>query len=658
MSPVIREMSAPQIEGLNKGLVLQHAGEWERAQIAYQQIINAASPSQPLYSHTLFLMGTLKLQEGKSSDALNWLSRALLLNANQAPPWRYHGHALNELGFKDEALISYERALAIEPGHQPTLQAKARTLSLLSRHQDAAHAYHSLVQVDPNAAPNWFFLGLALQQWGRVSAGIEAYKRAISIAPDYADAYKNMGVALKSLGRMNEALACYDKALMLRPDFAETHYNRGNILTELNRLEEAEASFREALRFRPDHLAARSNLLFSLNYRSTLSPIDSLKEAKRYGEIVEQPIEKQYNHAPSRNHQQAIQVGFVSGDLRQHPVGYFLESILKRIDRSKLSLHAFVSDHAEDELTQRIKPCFDGWHPIYAQSDEQAAQTIHNHRIDILIDLSGHSARNRLPLFAYKPAPVQCTWLGYFSTTGVSAIDYLIADRYVVPKGEEAYYAEKVIRLPESYLCFTPPDLDIFPGPLPALRNGYITFGCFNNISKLSDQVIKIWSQLLQDRPKARLFLKAKQLGDPDLIAKLQQSFARNGVNPGHLIIEGLTSREAYLRAYQRVDLGLDPFPWPGGTTTAEALWMAVPFVTMRGDRFSSRNGQSIAINAGLPDWVANDPSDYLEKAKRFSDDVGGLSSLRSKLRSQVLARPLFDAERFARHFETLMQSL
>jgi len=429
-------------------------------------------------------------------------------------------------------------------------------------------------------------------------------------------------------------------------------------LTELNRLEEAELSFREALKFRPNHLAARSNLLFSLNYRSTLSPVDSLEEAKRYGQIVAQPIENQLSASSMRKARRPMRIGFVSGDLRQHPVGYFLENILKNINKKLMSLHAYVSDPGEDELTLRIKTCFDSWNSIASQNDERAAKTIHGHDLDVLIDLSGHSARNRLPLFAYKPAPIQCTWLGYFSTTGLAAIDYMIADPYVVPADEEEFYAEKVIRLPESYLCFTPPSYDINPGPLPAEQNGYITFGCFNNLSKLSDQVIGLWSQLLRERPTAKLFLKAKQLGDPYLVVQLQQAFASHGVNPDRIIIEGLTSRESYFKAYQRVDLGLDPFPWPGGTTTAEALWMAIPFVTMKGDRFSSRNGQTIAINAGLPDWVANNATDYLAKAMSFSDDRTGLARLRARLRSQVLSSPLFDAPRFARHFEALMQSL
>lgn len=643
---------------LNEGLAFLRAGTFDQAEMAYRDVLEATSPTQPLYGRALFLMGCLLLRKGDSNAALQWFSRALLLDSNQTAAWHYQGHTLMELGFAQEALACYERALALEPHHQATLQSRARCLSTLGRHQEAALAYRNLLATDPSNAPNWFHLALALQQWGRVSAAIEAYRRATSIDPNYADAFKNLGVALKSLGRMNEALECYDQAIKLRPDFAETHYNRGNLLTELNRLEEAELSFREALKYRPNHLAARSNLLFSLNYRSTLSPIDSLEEAKRYGQIVAQPLERQFNRSAKRNARLPIRIGFVSGDLRQHPVGYFLESILRNIDPNKLSLHAYLTDHAEDELTYRIKTCFDGWHSIAQQHDERAAQTIYSHGLDILVDLSGHSARNRLPLFAYKPAPIQCTWLGYFSTTGLAAIDYLIADPYVVPPEEEAFYAEKVIRMPESYLCFTPPAYNIDPGPLPAEQNGYVTFGCFNNLSKLSSQVIALWSQLLRERPEAKLFLKAKQLGDPYLVDWLQQAFASHEVNPQRIIIEGLTSREAYFKAYQRVDLGLDPFPWPGGTTTAEALWMAIPFVTMKGDRFSSRNGQTIAINAGLPDWVADNTSDYLAKAKAFSDDRNSLATLRAGLRSQVLASPLFDARRFARHFEALMQSL
>jgi protein O-GlcNAc transferase len=253
---------------------------------------------------------------------------------------------------------------------------------------------------------------------------------------------------------------------------------------------------------------------------------------------------------------------------------------------------------------------------------------------------------------------VQLSWLGYFATTGVAAVDYFIADPWTLPPDQEAYFTEKIWRLPETRLCFTPPKADVAVGPLPALSNGYVTFGSFNNLSKMNDAVVTLWAQVLHAVPGSRLFLKYQQLAEASVRQSTCERFAVHGISPGRLIFEDYVPRANYLAAYQRVDIALDPFPFPGGTTTVEALWMGVPVLTLAGERFLSRQGVGLLMNAGLPEWVASDPRDYVARAVAHAGDLQDLASLRNGLRQQVLASPIFDSPRFARHFEAALRTM
>jgi len=351
----------------------------------------------------------------------------------------------------------------------------------------------------------------------------------------------------------------------------------------------------------------------------------------------------------------------VSGDLHSHPVGYFAEGVIAALASSmseRLELIAYPSHFHTDALTERIKACCSGWHSAVGLSDERLAERIRDDGIDILIDLSGHTAHNRLPVFAWKPAPVQATWLGYFATTGVAQIDYFISDAWSLPQTEEIYFTEKVWRLPETRLCFTRPDVDVLVSPLPALTNGYVTFGCFNNLTKMNDAVVALWARILGTVAGSRLFLKARQLNDASVRRSIVGRFAAQGIDIDQLILEGASPRAQYLSAYGRVDIGLDPFPFTGGTTSAEGLWMGVPVLTLTGERFISRQGGGLLMTSGLPEWIAADTDDYVARAVSHAGDIHRLAVLRNGLRQQVLASPLFDAPRFAGHFEAALRGM
>jgi predicted O-linked N-acetylglucosamine transferase (SPINDLY family) len=353
-----------------------------------------------------------------------------------------------------------------------------------------------------------------------------------------------------------------------------------------------------------------------------------------------------------------LRVGLVSGDLLNHPVGYFVESLLCALDPSRIELFAYPTQPLADALTARIQPRFAAWRPLYGRSDAAAAKLIHDDGLHVLIDLSGHTAHNRLPVFAWKPAPVQVSWLGYFATTGLAEIDYLLADAVSVPPEHHDHFTEKIWYLPDTRLCFTPPAIDVPVTPLPAQANGYVTLGSFQNLAKLGEAVLDRWGRILAALPNARLRVQNKQLADPGVRAQLIERLRRAGIEPERVALHGPMPRRDYLAAHAEVDFIVDTFPFPGGTTTCEALWMGVPTLTLAGDRLIARQGASLLAAAGLNDWIAHSEAEYVEQALAFARDVPALAALRSSLRAQALRSPLFDATGFARNFECALRKM
>jgi protein O-GlcNAc transferase len=405
------------------------------------------------------------------------------------------------------------------------------------------------------------------------------------------------------------------------------------------------------------------------NYLSAQPPHELLAEARRFGETVSRlalaaqptppPTSAAWKNSPVRD--RCLRVGMVSADLCAHPVGYFVEGVLAALATQasgRLEMFAYSNTLATDTVTARIQSHLKGWHCVADDSDTSLVDRIRNDQIDILIDLSGHTGGNRLPVFARRAAPVQISWLGYFATTGVQAIDYLIADPWTLPEALENQFTEKILRLPETRLCFTAPTLEVKVTPLPAAVNGYLTFACFNALPKMNDAVVALWARVLKGVPGSRLHLMAPQLSEPSTRDETLRRFGAHGIPTARLIIRGPVPRDQYLATYQQVDIALDPFPYTGGTTTVEALWMGVPVLTLAGTTFLSRQGVGFLMNAGLPEWIADSEDDYVQRAIAHASNLPALARLRAGLRSQVLASPVFDAPRFARHFEAALRNV
>ena len=601
-------------------------------------------------------LGLLSMRVGDAAAAVPYFAVVLGAQPDQAGSWLDYIEALILSG--QHATAQQMLALGRQHGLD-SLAADQLQQELLLRMQagpDAAQPQPSgqmdVARKAPQQAGDRMNILFDQQKYVELEKEARALSRRM---PNDGLGWKMLGLALLMQSRLRAALPCLQKAVRLLPRDAEVQNNMGLVLQELGKLGPAELSYRRAISMAPDFFSAHSNLLMLQSYSASSDPSRYFEQARRYGKAVAAYVSKPFDAWSCRKDAARLRIGIVSGDLRQHPVGYFLESMLASLNPRRIELIAYPTVSVVDDLTDRLVPHFSAWRPIFDKTEEAAARMIEADGVHVLLDLAGHTAANRLPLFAWRPAPVQATWLGYFATTGVQQMDYLLGDRFVAPLEESAAFTETLWHMPDSYLCFSPPVYDIPVSPLPALENGHITFACFNKLNKMNDGVVAVWARILQAVPGSRLFLKTPQLADAAVRSRTLARFAALGIGAGCLRLEGPSSRQDLLAAYQQADIVLDPFPYPGGTTSMEALWMGLPIVTRKGDRFLSHLGESVLHNAGLPDWIAADDDAYVAIAVQKAGDLAALAALRGRLREQVLASPLYDAPRFARHFEDAM---
>jgi predicted O-linked N-acetylglucosamine transferase (SPINDLY family) len=513
------------------------------------------------------------------------------------------------------------------------------------RFPEAEVHYRRAIELRPDLPGGYGNLGLALYEQGRLHEALPLYRQGLAIKP-VAEIHDNLGVVLQKLGAPDEAIEQYRKALELQPENINTRCNLAGALAGNDGYAEGIQAHRAIIALKPDHLNAYSNLLHYLSVDAEVSPAAYLTEAKLFGaQLVGIPLP---SAPPGDPHKRPLRVGLVSGDLRGHPVGYFIEGILPHLGTGALELHGYPTTAVQDELTARIRPYFAGWHPLKGLKDEAAARAIRADGIDILIDLAGHTGDTRLPVFAWRPAPLQLTWLGYWASTGMAAIDYVLADALCVPPGHDHQFMERVWRLPETRMCFTAPREAQAVAPLPALARGHLTFGCFQRLPKINDGVLALWAQVLAALPNARLLIQSEPAGRPTYVERLRVRLQTAGIDPNRVDIRAPAPRASYLQSYADVDLVLDTFPFTGGTTTCEALWMGVPTLTLGGDTMIARQGLAMMTLAGLPDWVATSADDFVAKARVWAERLPELATLRAGLRDWLPGTPLFDAARFA----------
>ncbi len=569
----------------------------------------------PSHFQSIFLLGTLSITIKNFDRAIQLLNQAILIQPNHAQSYSNLGAVYKELGKTENAMSYYQKAINIKP--------------------DYADAHNNL--------------GVVFNELDEIQKAITCYQKAINIKPDYAEANYNLGNALHKLNKHQEAIICYQKAINIKPDYADANYNLGNVLTAVGEFQKAIICYRKAIDSKKNYALAYNNMLFAFLYLETADPKFCLLQAKEFRSSLK-PINDdllkkyQFNTKPKK-----IKIGFVSGDFREHPVGFFLQNTLSHLKNENLELIAYSNSKTKDSISIKLKSYFTNWRQIESLSNMDVINTIRKDGVHILVDLSGHSDQNRLPIFINKPAPIQASWISYPATTGIPEIDYMIGDRLVTPKNESKHFAEKIFRLPNMWVCFTPPDFDVEISEPPVIKNGYITFGSFNNLSKINKRVIFLWSKVLKSVPKSKLFLKTKQLNDSYLKKKIIDEFKENGIDLNSIILEGGSARSKLLNSYNKIDIALDPFPYSGGVTSLEAIWMGVPVLTKKGFRFVSHTTECINHNSGMSDWVANDEDEYVKKAIKFSTNIKLLVEINKNLRRKALESPLFNSALFVK---------
>ena len=573
---------------------------------------------------------------------------------------------LHQSGKIDAALAAYNRILRLRPNHAKALG----NLGLIHRQRGqfelAQACYQKALKQDPRAGITWSNLANLYMVQGQYDLALAPAQRAVTEMPGLASAHDNLGFALLRLNRFHEAEQALLQALKLNPKAANAWHNLGTVYQRQSRLAEAAQAYQNSITLDPTFSSAFSSLLFCMHFGEQWSRDQIFAAHLQWAQQFETPVAAlPAKHAGARSTSVSKpRVAFISSDLFGHPVSVFLKPLIENWPHDRFELSFYASVRNPDEMTQWFRNQATNWTDIYALSDEAAATQIAKDQVDVLIDLNGHTGigghtgANHLLVLAYRPAPVQISWLGYFDTTGMKSVDYVIADPVCVPQELEHLFVEKVLRLPDDFVCFEPPASAPDIAVLPALGNGYITFGSQNQLAKITDQVITLWAALLRRLPSARLLFQAKGFNDAAVVERYRQAFNSQGVAPERVDYVPGTNQQGILNNYQRIDIALDPFPCAGGTTTCEALWMGVPVVTLLGDRFGCRHSASHLSSVALQRLVAQDHESYLSISTALASDIPALATLRAGLRAQMHASPLCDGLRFANNFSALLESV
>jgi predicted O-linked N-acetylglucosamine transferase (SPINDLY family) len=571
---------------------------------------------------TLFnILGAVLTDQNKLEEAVNYHQKAIKINPNYAEGYNNLGVALQKLKQLDEAVNNYKIALKLKP--------------------NLAQAYNNLAT--------------ALKDLNKFDEALINCKKAIDLKPDFANAHNNLGTVLKDLNRMEESYECLNKAIKLKTDYAEAYYNLGIVLKKLGKIEESVENYQKAVKIKPGYHEAYNNYLFNLNYLTKYDNQYYIAVAKefRHGlKKIENNLCTPYQY---KKHPKKIKIGFISGDFKEHPVGFFISDTLKYLKKN-FELFAYSNFKKKDNLTVKIKSHFTNWREIVDLNDLEVINEIRKDGINVLFDLSGHSANNRLPIFINKPAPVQISWVGYAASTGIPEIDYIIGDPYVTPPESKSQFVENILCLPNIWCCLSKPDFEAKKMEFaPAIKNGFVTFGCFNNLDKLNEKVINLWAKILDSVPNSRLVLKNSMLKNKHAKKKIIDQFEKRKINIKKLVLEEGSPRKELMESYNKIDITLDPFPYSGGTSSFESIWMAVPVLTKKGSKFISCTTESINRNIEMSDWVAHDENEYVIKAMEFSKNLKQLSKIKKKLLLMAPESPLFNASLFAEQFKNLI---
>jgi predicted O-linked N-acetylglucosamine transferase (SPINDLY family) len=632
----------------NLGLARHGLGEATGAEACFRHALRL----NPRYPEAHNNLGDLLREQGHLDEAVVELQAALRDRPHYPEASNNLGIAYHELGHFAQAAQCFEQVLAHRPGNTKAHTSLGHVYRAQGRLAEARRHYEAALGSTPRDAELYLNLGVVVQGLGDRALATQCYRNALTIDPHLAIAHSNLGAVLREQGELTGAVEHLTRAIEQDPACAEAYSNLGSALIAQGRHKEAEECHRKAVGLRPDDPTLHSNLLAGLAYDEAYDGAQILAEHRRW-EARHAAAAARVKRTGRRAAGRRLRIGYVSPDFRHHAVATFLAPVVAAHDRDRCEIFAYSNTLQTDATTRHLQGLCDQWRDITSLDDDQAAALVAADEIDVLVDLTGHLARNRLGIFARRPAPVQVTYLGYHTTTGLAAIDYRLTDGYTDPPGHERFFVERLHRLRDGWLCFRPPEETPAVGALPMTGRGHPTFGSFNNLAKVAPGVVALWSRVLTTVPQSRLLLKNLSLRDAGTRALVCDRFAAQGVAPERLELIGWTETAAdHFALYHRIDVCLDTFPYNGGTTTCEALWMGVPVVSLAGERSASRFGASILPRVGLAELVAESGDGFVAIAAALVRDPQRLAALRRDLRPRMAASPLCRPERFTHSLE------
>lgn len=641
------------------GRIAVHRGKHERAVRHFNRAIELDA-GQPAFRQGLAIA---QFSAGNAAAAIENLEAALALDPQDPSTHNNLGNCHRHRGDLDQAIACYRKAIALNGEYLAAYGNLAAVLRQKGEFAAAVETCRTALRLRADLPEVRFHLGMALAGAGQQDEAIATLRELASSHPDYPGLLVELGLALGKADRFEEATAFFRDAIARQPNSALAHNCLGAVQVVCNDIDGAMASFRKALAIQPGFAKVHSNLLMTMNYQAGWRQKRLFQEAQQFDRRQAQRLAPR---APAfanlRDPTRKLRVGYLSPDLREHSVAHFTRNLFSRHNREQVEVYAYCDVAAADMdgFTRSFEAQADHWRHISGMEDEAVAERVREDAIDILVDLVGHTSDNRLLVFARRPAPIQVNWLGYPNTTGMRAMDYRLTDAIADPPGTaDELHSEKLVRLEHGFLCYQFDQPDPQPGAPPCLAQGQVTFGSFNNLAKMTPDVVRLWARILESTPGSRLMLKSRALVDGKTRERCAQSFARHGIPAERLEMLGqLPGREEHLRTYLKIDIALDTFPYNGTTTSCEALWMGVPVVTLCGNRHAERVGASILQHAGLPELVAASADDYLQIARSLAGDPQRLTGLRGTLREQMRAAPLMDLRQFVDELEAAYRDM
>ena len=618
--------------------------DYSAAIVVYKSILSV----QPDNVRALHALGVATFRGfSDARRAVRLIRHALTLKKDFSDAYNSLAKILQERHRIRAAIACYRQAVSILPNNLIAWINLGLLYSREKKPDEAIASFQDAIKFAPDNFDAIYGIACALNESKRWHDALEYFARAEELAPGNASVYYNIAFAHKQLNHFSVSKSNLLRALELKPDYPEAYRGLADVLLCQGDADAAVVTIRKALELKPDFRDAYTFLLYALQY-----PLSSTQK-----DLYDATIEfcnRFYCTTPhiglytnNRTADRRLRVGYISGEFHRHPVGFFFEQALAYHDPEIITSYCYSNGELTDWLTERLKTYSCIWRTIVGLSDEAVVKQIQEDQIDILVDLSGHIGFGRIGVIARKPAPVQVSWIGYYNTSGLDAVDYIIMDRETLPPSLIPWFTERVVYMPETRFCYTPPSDSMVVKPLPALHNHHVTFGCFNNISKISPDTITVWSAILSQMPDAALILKWGSFGDASVIERFRELFALHGIGADRVEYRGYSDYGTLLDEYGDIDIALDPFPFSGATTTCEALWMGVPVITLPGPLPAGRQTLALLKVIGLPEYIADSKEAYIELALRHAGDLEGLAALRQRLREMMVVSPLCDGHRF-----------